>query len=476
MVSTVTFIAYGAIIVGIGLIAARQSKDNVADVHLADRDHGTWTSALSASVSTESGFVLLGMVGMGYQVGVNALWIVPAGVAGYLLNWKILAPDLREKSDDLGAVTIPEFVSRATDDRFSRVAGGLAGLLGIIFLMAYVAAQFSAAGKAISGQFGLSYLTATGFAAAFVAIYALVGGFRAVSWSDTLQAGMMAFALIVLPIVVIQSVGGFGELFAQLHEIDPALTSPTGGATSVSGVLMAVLPWLMLGLAYPGQPHAVARLMAARDRGVFRWAPVIAIVWFILVYTGAVFLGMAAHAGFADLQPIANDPEQTLPVLADRFLPGVLAGTVLASVIAAITSTADSTLMASASTLARDLREAIGLPEPERELLWTRLAVLVLAVVAAGFAFQETPVVFDIVLVAWAGLGASLGPTVLYCALMENPKGLAATSGLLTGGGLAFALQNFEIDLLLGFTASAVVVGIFHAALTYRKRRETEPA
>jgi sodium/proline symporter len=476
MVTTITFIAYAAIIVGIGIAAARHSKESALDVHLAGREHGTWTSALSASVSTESGFVLLGMVGMGYQVGINALWIVPAGVAGYLLNWKVLAPDLREKSDDLDAVTVPEFVSRATNDRFSRAAGALAGILGIIFLMAYVAAQFSAAGKAISGQFDLSYLTATGFAAAFVAAYALVGGFRAVSWSDTLQAGMMAFALIILPIVVIQSVGGVGSLFAKLREIDPALVSLTGGATTVSGILMAVLPWLMLGLAYPGQPHAIARLMAAEDRKVFKWAPVIAIVWFILVYSGAVFLGMAAHAGFADLQPIANDPEQVLPVLADRFLPGVLAGTVLAAIIAAITSTADSTLMASATTLARDLREALGLAEPERELLWTRVAILLLSVIATVFAFQETPVVFDIVLVAWAGLGSSLGPTILYCALVDDPKGIAALSGLLTGGGLAFALQSFEIDLLLGFTASAVVVGVVHAVAKYADQREIEPA
>lgn len=475
MGTTIAFVAYAVIVGGIGILAARRSLQNALDVHLGGREHGTWTSALSAAASTESGFVLLGMVGMGYKVGASALWIVPAGIFGYLLNWTVLAPRLWEKTGELDAVTIPELIHRSTDDRFSRAAGGLAGLLGLLFLMAYVSAQFSAAGKALSSQFDLSYLTATGSAAAFVAAYALLGGFRAVSWSDTLQAGMMVFALVVLPISVIGSVGGIDAMIDKLHAIDPALVSITEGADTWSGVALAILPWLMLGLAYPGQPHAVARLMAARDRDVFRWGAVISIAWFVVIYTGAVLLGMAAHAGFADLQPIANDPEQILPVMAVRFLPGLLAGITLAAILAAITSTADSTLLASASTVVRDLRAALGLPEPESELLWTRVVIVGLTVLAAIFAFRETPVVFNIVLVAWAGLGSSLGPVVLYCALTDRPRGLVALCGLLTGGILAFVLQDLQIDLLLGFSGSAAVVVLLHAVLSRRSQTEMEP-
>lgn len=470
---TVSFILYGLVVVGIGVVAARRSTNTVDDVHLGSREHGTWTSALSASASTESGFVLLGMVGMGYQAGLNALWIVPAGIFGYLLNWVVLAPNLWDKTRDLDAVTVPEFIARSTNDRFSRIAGGLAGLLGLIFLMAYVAAQFSAAAKALTGQFDISYTMATACATAFVGGYALLGGFRAVSWSDTLQAGMMVFALVILPIAVVGSVGGVGPMLDKLQAIDPALVSFTGGAESVSGILMAVLPWLMLGFAYPGQPHAVARLMAAENKDVFRWGPVIAISWFIIVYTGAVVLGMAAHAGFSEMQQIASDPEQVLPVLAVEFLPGILAGVTLAAIVAAITSTADSTLVASATTVLRDLREAIGIEAPDRELWWNRAVLLALTGVAAVFAFRETPVVFDIVLIAWAGLGSSLGPTVLYCALAKRPNGPAAVSGLLTGGTLAFLLQDVEIDLLIGFLSSAAVVAVVHWVVN--RIRDSEP-
>ena len=464
--SIVSFAVYAIVVLGIGIGAARRPQSTVAEIHLADREHGIWTSSLSASASTESGFVLLGMVGMGYSVGANALWIVPAGVLGYALNWFVLAPKLRPKSESLNAVTIPELIASSTGgSTMSRVAAALAALLGFVFLLAYVTAQFSAAGKALSSQFDISYTRAVLIGTSIVALYALLGGFRAVSWTDNIQAVMMVFALVILPIVVISSIGGPSAMVDALRMIDPTLVSLTAGASGWSGTLMTILPWVMLGLAYPGQPHAVARLMAARDQSVFRGAAWISMVWYTVVYSGAVLLGMAARAGFAQLSSIAADPEKALPILAVEFLPGALAGITVAAIIAAIASTADSTLIADATTVVRDLRAAVKLPPAKMELHWMWLVIVVLAIVATFFALGESPVVFSLVLYAWSGLGASLGPTVLYCALVKSPRPLPALLGLIVGGGLAFLIQGHPLDLLIGFSASLLSIAVSHYVL-----------
>lgn len=459
------FVFYTFAIVAIGYWASQKPQKTKHEIHLGNREHGKWTSALSAGASTESGFVLLGMVGMGYTVGVNAYWIVPAGVAGYLLNWLVLGPSLRRKSEALDAVTVPEFLALSTGaGRLGRLTAALATVFALVFLVAYVSAQFSASGKALSSQFGLSYPVAVLVGVALVVIYTAMGGFRAVSWTDNLQAVMMAVALIILPAVVIWHAGGPGNIVVKLGSIDPKLTSLTSGANGW-GAVMATLPWLMLGLAYPGQPHAVVRLMAAKDQHVFRPAAIISVVWFIIIYTGAVSLGLAARAAFSGTGNIAADPETILPVLAAEFLPGILAGVTLAAIIAAISSTVDSILLSAASTVVRDVRAVFGLEPLKRELFWMRATILVLTAIAALFAIRESGLIFKLVLYAWTGLGASLGPAILYCALAREPKALATIAGIVVGGVLAFALHGHPLNLLISFIAGLAAVLLLHFAL-----------
>ena len=496
MTATVSFIVYALIVILIAARAASKPQTTPEEIHLGGREHGVLTSAFSSSASTESGFVLLGMVGVGYTAGANAFWIVPAGIFGYLLNWLVLGPKLRSKSIDLKVLTMPEFIAASTGGGpTARIAAAVASLLALVFLTVYASAQFSAAGKALSAQFAIPTWTAMFIGAGLVAAYALVGGFRAVSWTDNVQALMMLFALVVLPSVIVISLGGLGAVVQRLEGIDPRLTSITGGATG-TGIPMAILPWLMLGLAYPGQPPAVARLMAARDQRVLRSAAGIAVAWFVLIYAGAVLLGMAARAGFADVGAISRDPESILPVLALQFLPGAVAGIAVAAVMAAICSTADSTLLSAATTVVRDLRAALrgggipddagtalspadasdeagrsrttGLDRPRRsmsELTLMRAVMMVLVVAAVAFALREaTGNVFGLVLDAWSGLGASLAPVTLYCALARKPQSAAALAGLLVGGGLAFAVQGHPLNLLIGFGAGLAALAVVHFA------------
>ena len=460
------FLCYVILIFGIGYLASRRIKKTAEDVHLSGREHGTWTSALSASASTESGFVLLGMVGMGYAVGLNALWIVPAGMLGYWINWHLLGQKLRARSLQTGAITMPDLIRRSTGDtRISRIAAILASILAIIFLTAYTTAQFSAAGKALSTQFGTSHALGVMLGALLVIIYSGMGGFRAVAWSDNLQAAMMAFCLIVVPAIAIASAGGFGAVFDALRQIDPNLVDAFHGASGL-GMIAATVPWLMLALAYPGQPHAIARLMAAKDTVRFGNAYGIAAVWFAVVYTGAVLLGMTARAAFSDLGGIGADPETALPVLAEHFLPAVIVGITVAAIIAAITSTADSTLLSAASTVTLDGVERTALKN-RFDIVWLmRFTILILGGIAAWLALDEEGVVFHLVLYAWSGLGASLGPAVLYCALARRPQAPSALAGLVVGGTLAFVLHGYDYDLLIGFTGGAIAIGIMHYLVT----------
>jgi sodium/proline symporter len=469
--SLFAFALYTVAVIVIGVAATRRPQSTVEEIHLGNREHGVWTSALSTSASTESGFVLLGMAGMGYTTGVSSFWMIPAGLLGYVLNWRLLAPRLREKSGVLGAVTVPEYIALSTGSTpVSRLASSAAALFSVVFLLAYISAQFSAAGKALSSQFPVSYGIAVILAVTLIVVYAVLGGFRAVSWTDNLQAGMMLFALVILPAIILRRLGGFGAVLDALETIDPALVSPTGGTGSTKGALLVILPWLMIGIGYPGQPHGITRLMAVRDDRTLRIAPFIAMAWLCVVYGGAIVLGMAARAGYSHFPAIANDPETALTVLAVELLPGVMAGVTLAAVIAAISSTADSQLIAASSTVVRDFRTALGLEPAANELRSTRAVIVVLAVLATYFAVRRTHVVFKFVLYAFFGLGASLGPAVLYCSLAKRPRALPALLGVLTGGIVTFFVQSFTLHFLISFTAACSVIAATHATSVYTRR------
>lgn len=454
---TFTFVLYCLTVLALGILAARRNQPTTVDAHLAGRDQSHWTAALSAGASTESGFVMLGMVGMGYSVGANCFWIIPAGILGYLINWVILAPAIRSKSESLEALTIPDLFRRVSGNQYgSRVSALLAASISIVFLLVYTSAQLNAAGKALSSEFEISYVTALSIAAALILSYAILGGFRAISWTDNLQAVMMMVSLVIIPLLAIFSLGGLSNLIDSLRSIDPALISLTAGAENFSGALMASLPWLMLGLAYPGQPHAVARLMATRTGSNTRIAATTGIVWFVLVYAGAITLGMAVRAGYAPTIG-TDDTELLLPKIASTMVPGIIGGVVLASIVAAISSTADSTLFATASITARGF-----LSEQENRRVLFNIILSMACVIAFVFALFEVRAVFKLVLYAWAGLGASIGPAVIYTACCNSPKALALNIGMLVGAVLAFTLHEHSLNLLISFAASSVMIAVCH--------------
>ncbi|MBN4081355.1 sodium/proline symporter [Caldithrix abyssi] len=455
MSTTIFFIIYLLVTVGVGVSSLMKSKkDDEVDFQLASRDHGTIISALSASASSESGWVLLGLVGVAYSSGINAFWILPAGLLGYLLNWYVVGNKLREFSTNNELITVPEVLSHKPK-HYKKLVLLLSSLIIIALMTSYVAAQFNATGKALESIFQVPYSWGVVFGCVFVLFYALFGGFRAVSWTDVLQASMMVISLLILPIVIIAKIGGLDEMWRLLKSIDPSLTSFTAGQTGLDAFAL-IVSWVALGIAYPGQPHVLSRFMAAKDKNVFKKAPIIAIAWFQLVYAGAIFLGIAAKAAFNDSPALNVDPENALPVLTLELLPPILSGFALAAIIAAIASTADSQLLVVASSLSNDVGRALK----EKGLIkhLNRIAILIVGLLAMIFALTENRVIFTFVLYAWSMLGASLGPVILFTLFKKHIHGLELLVGMLTGVILSIAFHGSPYQLILSFTISMFAI------------------
>ena len=456
-----SFFLYTAAILAVGIYSARFGRRTSSDFLLADRGLGAWVAALSSSASAESGWVTLGLVGMAYKTGVGALWIIPGTVAAFIFNWVVVAPRLRRASLEHQGLTLPDILAQPYPDTQRIIIRSLAVLIILSMLTAYIAAQLNAAGKTFTGTFDWSYTTGVLLGAGIILGYTLSGGFRAIAWTDVAQAIFMVTALVILPVVLIMHVGGIDEVLAHLHETDPTLTHGLAGKTGMALIgFLAV--WLGIPLGNPGQPHILVRLMAVKSEPAARRAAIISTCWVFLLFTGAVLLGIAARAAYGTLA----DPEKALLVAAADFLPGALAGMIIAAVLAAICSTADSQLLLAASAVSHDIAvKLLKLPVTERiRFLADRSAVLFIGLVATGIALGEVRAVFDFVLYAWAGLGAGFGPALILRLVWKRTTGWGVVAGMTVGVTTAVVWrirlhdQLYELVPAFLFSLLAVVI------------------
>lgn len=284
---SLSFLLYTTGIFAVGIYSARFSRRTSSDFFLADRGLGPWVAALSSSASAESGWVTLGLVGTAFNTGVGALWIVPGTVAAFVFNWLVLAPRLRRAAVQHGGLTIGDVLGQPYTGTPRTVIRVLSVLIILTMLTAYVAAQLNAAGKTFMGTFDWSYTAGVLCGAAIVLGYTITGGFRAVAWTDVVQAILMVTAVLVLPLVMVVHLGGFAELFDRLNAVDPNLTGTVAGKAGLSLIgFLAV--WLGIPLGNPGQPHILVRLMAVRDEVAIRRGAIISSVWVFLLFTVAI--------------------------------------------------------------------------------------------------------------------------------------------------------------------------------------------
>lgn len=475
-VVVISFAAYTLAIVLLGLYSARYARRSDEDFFLAGRSLGAWVAALSASASSESGWVTLGLVGWAYTNGVQAYWIIPGCLLGYLFNWFVIAGRMSDRSRALNALTLPDFFAFHFRERWPLLRV-LSVVVILVAMVLYVAAQFAAAGKAFAATFTadtftITYQQGVWIGAAIVLIYTVSGGFRAVCWTDFLQALLMVGTLVLFPVYLLIAHGGYGFVTNLLAPVAP----PDGQA----GDLLRFLPNLagpafigfLLGagalginFGYPGQPHVLVRFMALRNRREARIAGIVSFVWGLLVYWGAVTVGLFARAMSEEHDAWTTrlfDGELSLVVAALNLLPGVLSGMVLAAVLAAICSTADSQLVVAASSAANDVYARLFTRNQAGAHPWlNRMVVAVLGLLAVWLVYDQQVQVYKYVLTyGWALLGAAFGPQTILILLWRRASYAGCLAGMLTGFVVALIWQ-------LTYKPAATGVEVYNLPLAF---------
>jgi len=459
-----TFAVYLAVLLVVGALAYRRTHD-LSDYLLGGRRLGSFVTALSAEASDMSGWLLLGLPGLAYAAGSDAAWMGLGLLVGTYANWRFLAPRLRAHPAALGeSLTLSRFLERRFDDR-TRVLRVVAAVFTLVFFLFYTSSGLVAGAKLFDTVFGLPYPMAVVVGALTILAYTAVGGFLAVCWTDVIQGLLMLAALLAVPIAALSAAGGWGHAIAAIQAREPALLDPllTSGGRPLS--LVAFLSLVGWGLGYFGQPHILARFMAVRSPGHVARARRIAMTWVVLTMGGAVLVGLA---GIVVVDPPLTGPdvEKVFILLVGSLMHPIPAGVCLAAILAAVMSTVDSQLLVASSALAEDLyRPLIRRGAGPRELLWVgRLAVVLIAVAALLLALDPDNRVLELVAYAWAGFGASFGPTLLFALYWRRMTRAGALAGMITGGVTVILWKQLEggifdlYELVPGFLLSALAI------------------
>lgn len=431
-----TFVAYLILMLAIGLWAYRRTADS-SGYFLGGRSLGPWPAALSAGASDMSGWLLLGLPGFAFVSGVEAFWLAGGLLLGTWLNWLLLARRLRIYSYTANdSLTIPEFFANRFGDR-KHLLQAVAAFFVLLFFLFYTSSGLVAAGKLFETVFGLEYQLAVILGTLFIVSYTLFGGFLAVSWTDFVQGLLMAAALLLVPVIAIQNDGGTSAMLDTLHAQNPQLLTLWADNEGKPLTVLAIVSLMAWGLGYFGQPHILARFQGIRSPADVPTARRIAVSWTAISLLGAVLVGLAG-AAYVDnnLGGQLADEETIFMVLVEALFHPLIAGVLLAAILAAIMSTADSQLLVSSSALAEDLYRQILRPgASQREVvLIGRVAVVLLALVALLLAMNPDSTVLGLVAYAWAGFGAAFGPVLLISLYWKRMNWHGAIAGVITGG------------------------------------------
>lgn len=456
--TVVSFILYLLGMIAIGVIAWRLTR-TLSDFVLGGRRLGGFVTALSAGASGMSGWLLLGLPGAFYLLGLNQIWIAIGLSIGAYLNWTIVSPRLRlftERADN--ALTLSNYFEVRFEDQ-SRLLPVACAMVILIFFAIYTASGLVSGAVLFSATFGASYQNGLWLCALMIVSYTFLGGFLAVSWTDVVQGLLMLLALVMVPIATVEALGGWQATTAQIGAVSPEHLSAFSDLSLLSAV--SLLSW---GLGYFGQPHILARFMAMKSAAEMPTARAVGMWWMIASLYGAMISGFVAIAYFQGA-PLDN-PETAFISLARILFNPWVSGLFLAAVLAAIMSTADSQLIVATSALTQDLYRPFLRPNAsERELVWvSRTGCVAIALLALMIASDPESRVLDIVAYAWAGFGASFGPAILLSLTWRRMTGRGALAGMATGAITVIIWAKLEgglfdfYEILPGFCISALAI------------------
>lgn len=469
----IAMVCYMAVVIGIGIYFAKRSNQSSEDYFLGGRSLGPWVTAMSAEASDMSGWLLMGLPGVAYWCGLSdAAWTSIGLALGTYINWLLVARRLRRYSAVAGdAITLPDFFSNRFHEK-KKVIMTLSALFILIFFTVYASSCFVTCGKLFSTLFGASYQSMMIAGALFVVIYTFLGGFLAESASDFMQAVVMIFALTVILITGTLAAGGLQAVVDNAKNIPGFFTffgiaSPSVDANGIQQVangapvfgeagsygFLTIISTLSWGLGYFGMPQVLLRFMAIRKTDELVRARRIATVWVVISLAAAVLIGLMGRAMFPVHETLntASGAENVFIVLSRHLLPPLLAGLVMAGILAATISSSDSYLLIAASAVSLNIFKGILKKDASDKQVMTmsRIILLLIAVVGVIIAMDENSVIFTIVSFAWAGFGAVFGPIMLFSLFWKRTTQAGAVAGMVTGGVMVF-LWNLVLKPLGG--------------------------
>ena len=506
----VAMIIYMAVVITIGIIFAKRANKSSDDYFLGGRSLGPWVTEFSASASDMSGWLLMGLPGVAYWCGLaDAAWTAIGLALGTYLNWLIVSKRLRRYSVRANnSITLPDFFSNRFREKKKTIMT-ISAMFILIFFTVYAASCFVTCGKLFSTLFDLPYIPMMILGAVFVLAYTILGGFLAESASDFMQAIVMIIALIAVVIVGTVTAGGLGAVidnaksipgffeFFQIANPTPEVssaaagslgehlanhfksffavstesasqtilneTTPVWGDPKPYGVL-SVCSMLAWGLGYFGMPQVLLRFMAIRKEKELKASRRIAIVWIVVSLTVAVFIGIMGRDLFPTTHTTASGAENifitiTTTIFSSGALP-ILAGFIMAGILAATISSSDSYLLIAASAFAKNIyKGVIDKKASDKKVMWaTRITLGAIAVIAMLLALNENSVIFKLVSFAWAGFGATFGPLMLFSLFWKRTTKAGAIAGMISGGAMVFIWKLLINPLGAHFGISALTI------------------
>ncbi|MFQ3209576.1 MAG: sodium/proline symporter [Colwellia sp.] len=460
---------YFIVMLLIGLYAYKKSTSDVAGYMLGGRSLSPSVAALSAGASDMSGWMLMGLPGAMYISGLSSLWIAIGLVIGAFLNYLVVAPRLRTYTEIANdSITLPDFFENRFNDK-SRLLRIVSSVVIVVFFTLYTSSGVVAGGKLFESSFGLNYEVGLYVTASVVVAYTLFGGFLAVSLTDFVQGCIMFIALILVPVVAISEVGGLAEMQSTIETINLDLLDIFSGVSAIG--IISAMAW---GLGYFGQPHIIVRFMAIRSVKEMPIARRIGMSWMIVAIIGAMATGLAGIAYVAKTGMKFDDAETIFIVLSQLLFSPLIAGFLLAAILAAIMSTISSQLLVTSSSLTGDFYQAfLHRDASEKQLVFVgRISVFVVALVAIYLAYDRDSSILSLVSNAWAGFGAAFGPVIIGCLYWKDMTRNGALAGMLSGaitvliwiyapitiGGQALSAVMYEI--VPGFIVCSLAIYI----------------
>lgn len=473
---------YVGVLFLIGILASRKIN-GMSDYYVGGKNMGFWAVAFSARATGESGWLLIGLTGMGAIAGYSGYWVVAGELLGVIVSWQFMAKRFKKRSDSFGAITIPDYLHshfKSTTNTLRIIAASVL----VIFIVIYVASQIDVTGLAFKSMLGIEYQTGALIGFFIVLSYIFIGGFVAAVWSDLFQGLLMFFGLILLPVVVWFSMDQGAGITAGLNAIDPSLTQVMGRSSDPWMNLFTILGFSMIGLGFLGSPQVYVRFMSIKDEKEIDKGKWVAAIFTLLTDSAAVTIGILARIYFTEAgqdpeEILGNNGEDVLGMITESFLPTILVAVFIAIVLSAIMSTIDSLLILASSAITRDFYQNMFRPDLKDGDLtkMSRIATTLMAFGALIIAMIMNYIspdrqIFWVIIFGWSGIAATFCPVVILTLFWKGYSEKGAIASMITGF-VSVILFNFvfkemetigkyfvELDVLAPSFLVAMLVGV----------------